>query len=319
MLKQQRAVDDPASPMYPDDRPRKKLSFREPEVVSQTTNGLPLSAPAANCPTSKSYGRHLLTRPHSIAGVFNLTGLSGAIASNVPGMGKRGTQSGHCPQQHHLPASPLPQTKSYRGDHRTDRLDQYNKSLVDRGDVRSRIAEEQEVDSRCAIKTNELARSPLPRRKDSQSRQLSPPRTSDSSHISPSRSAHHSSIHHQQMSPKPHRSGERNQLSPSRQQSTSQQPLRGKKESLERPKSQNSSSSERKATENKRCDTDQSATAFVPRRNEKDSGDVYNGRSRSEQREKLSQYIRSDSVSMENLNLDVSISDRLVTFCDVCI
>lgn len=198
MLKQQRAVDDPAA-LYVDDRPRKKLSFREPEVVPQTTNGLPLSAPAST-PSSKGHGRHMLTRPHSISGVFNLTGLSGAIASNVHGLGKKGGTSSH-----HLPSSPLPQLKNYiagkmeRGDRVlridfTDKTEHLNQSTVDRGDTRNRTIEECCEDGEGDIlSVNDSPRSSTFRNKDSQQTRFASPKVT-----------HHSSPHHspsQQMSP----------------------------------------------------------------------------------------------------------------------
>lgn len=62
-----------------EDRPRKKLSFRDPEVMTPIRTG-PLSAPTTKSTTPLPQ----LSRPHSVAGVVGLGGLS--AQSGLPGM-----------------------------------------------------------------------------------------------------------------------------------------------------------------------------------------------------------------------------------------
>lgn len=79
MLKQRGPA--PAEPV-----PRKKLSFREPEVESPTRNGAtgPTSAPPLYSPARMQTHRHNLGRPHSVAGVVGLGGFSSL--GGVPGI-----------------------------------------------------------------------------------------------------------------------------------------------------------------------------------------------------------------------------------------
>ncbi|KAF2355227.1 Sodium/solute symporter [Trinorchestia longiramus] len=104
MLKQRDPVPA-SSAACVDDRPRKKLSFRDPEVEGRTFNGGPLSAPADNSPGK---GRLVLNRPHSIAGVLGLTGFSSSGAPEY----KRPTSSPVSPNSF-VPSSPLPQIKKF--------------------------------------------------------------------------------------------------------------------------------------------------------------------------------------------------------------
>ncbi|XP_047740347.1 dual specificity protein kinase splA isoform X3 [Hyalella azteca] len=88
-----------------DDRPRKKLSFRDPEVEGRTFNGMPLSAPPDG---SSNKGRYILNRPHSIAGVLGLTGFSSSAGAEL----KHPASSPVSPHSY-VPSSPLPQLKKF--------------------------------------------------------------------------------------------------------------------------------------------------------------------------------------------------------------
>ena len=74
--------------------PRKKLSFREPEVESPTRNGGagPISAPPLYSPTRGVHHRHHIGRPHSVAGVVGLGGFS--ALGGVPGIPNSGSNQG---------------------------------------------------------------------------------------------------------------------------------------------------------------------------------------------------------------------------------
>ncbi|XP_071529704.1 uncharacterized protein [Panulirus ornatus] len=99
MLKQHGGSD--AAMCVPDDRPRKKLSFREPEVVTPSRNGghaatlshrhhgvaLPLHSALhhhSQLHHPHHSSRHTLGRPHSIAGIVGLGGFS--ALGGVPGV-----------------------------------------------------------------------------------------------------------------------------------------------------------------------------------------------------------------------------------------
>ncbi|XP_063615570.1 nascent polypeptide-associated complex subunit alpha, muscle-specific form-like isoform X1 [Penaeus indicus] len=103
MLKQPGGTD--AAMCVPDERPRKKLSFREPEVVAPSRNGghahgaslrHPPPSPAHSALHAPHHShhalRHSLGRPHSIAGIVGLGGLS--ALGGVPGVANPGPASG---------------------------------------------------------------------------------------------------------------------------------------------------------------------------------------------------------------------------------
>nr|XP_027235837.1 LOW QUALITY PROTEIN: proline-rich protein 36-like [Penaeus vannamei] len=99
MLKQPGGTD--AAMCVPDERPRKKLSFREPEVVAPSRNGghahgaslrHPPPSPAHSALHAPHHShhalRHSIGRPHSIAGIVGLGGLS--ALGGVPGVANPG-------------------------------------------------------------------------------------------------------------------------------------------------------------------------------------------------------------------------------------
>ncbi|XP_069986032.1 nascent polypeptide-associated complex subunit alpha, muscle-specific form-like isoform X2 [Penaeus vannamei] len=103
MLKQPGGTD--AAMCVPDERPRKKLSFREPEVVAPSRNGghahgaslrHPPPSPAHSALHAPHHShhalRHSIGRPHSIAGIVGLGGLS--ALGGVPGVANPGPASG---------------------------------------------------------------------------------------------------------------------------------------------------------------------------------------------------------------------------------
>ena len=186
MLKQHRNSPEAASvsSVYQEERPRKKLSFREPEVVPQTPNGVPLSAPPVGTNHEGSLkGRHLLTRPHSISGVFGLSGLSNASSPT-----RRPVSTGSA----HPPPSPLPQLRNYLSSKITS-TNHINKSFVDRG-WENRICEETSTDcpspqqTKSGTSQNNPLRSPLTQRhhkgSDHPHSAQKPPSSSKSSHHS---------------------------------------------------------------------------------------------------------------------------------------
>uniref|UniRef100_A0A6A7FPC4 Dual specificity protein kinase splA-like isoform X1 n=1 Tax=Hirondellea gigas TaxID=1518452 RepID=A0A6A7FPC4_9CRUS len=311
MLKHQRGAGPEDSPnnaaMYPDERPRKKLSFREPEVVPQTLNGLPLPAAAGTAPQKSFYGRHLLTRPHSIAGVFGLTGFSGALGS-IPGTGKRATSTPVAPHhQHHIPSSPLPQLKNYiqgkmdRGE-RADKGEHINKSSVDRGDGSKIIGEsldDQTIKGRShkSIDCEEPPRSPSNKCQDYQHRDISPPSRSPL----PSRQQPQQNMSPQLQSKRSHSSHLQSQ-SPSHHQSRSGRDQQDKQRQIS-PSDSHSPGTQISSTVKKDPKSKVSPPAHR-KSHRKSSSDLPNGRSKSEQRLHVSEELGTDSLSMENLNLD---------------
>ena len=303
MLKHQKAVSSPDEHLdssFQDDRPRKKLSFREPEVMPQTPNGVPLSAPpgTGTPPSSKSFpGKHILTRPHSISGVFGLGGLSGALSSNVPGMAKRPVSTpGSNPS--FAPASPIPHLRNYiaskidRGD-RSDKQDQYNKGFVDRGGskvldnfLESEEAEDSQYHEKDAFRNSPSSDPSHAQRHRELQRQPGTP--------IPTRS---SSQHHQQGVPIPPDSRSQHPTH-SHQQAAPAKTVKNSKNEKDKPKNVDS-------TTNKRVP--KSSKHSKSQSQNKNVSELQNGRSKIEENISDKKSQEFDTLSLEDLNLDVSI------------